>query len=516
MAGDLMDAPRERGRALPLPVLPVAGSTPVGLHRRFAGPETYAPAGPTSYRLLPFRFTPLDDKRVVATNFAGDYIVLPRSTLHGLIRHELTRDHVQYADLKSRHFLLDDASDVALDLLAAQYRTSKEPLANFTALHLFVVTLRCDHSCGYCQVSRVSENRSAFDMTPETADRAVDLMFQSPSPGLKVEFQGGESLLNFDLIRRIVERVEARNAAERRAIQFVIATNLSPLTDEMLDYMKEHGIYVSTSLDGPRALHNANRPRPGGDSYDRAISGIARVREALGHDGVAALMTTTRFSLDQPEAIVDEYVRLGFTRVFLRWMSPYGFAAKTGQRIGYDWADWQAFYRRGLDHILRLNAAGVSIREEYASIILGKLLTPYGTTYVDLQSPTGLGISTVVYNYDADVYMSDEGRMLAETGDRSFRLGNVHADSYEDLFYSDRLQQLVLETMSEGIPMCADCAFQPICGTDPTFHRATQGDVVGHRPTSDYCRRNMFVMKLLVSLLEDDAKAAATLRRWAR
>lgn len=514
--GDATGGVHLQGGSIPLTMLPPAGRGSSALHRRFAPPEVYGPAGPTRYRLLPFRFTPLDAHRVVATNFAGDYIVLPRERIRALISHDLVRDDPEYADLKARHFLLDEASDVSLDLLAAQYRTSKEPLANFTALHLFVVTLRCDHSCGYCQVSRVSENRSAFDMTPDTADRAVDLMFRSPSPGLKVEFQGGESLLNFDLIKRIVERVEARNVTERRGIQFVIATNLSPLTDEMLLYMQEHGIFVSTSLDGPPDLHNENRPRPGRDSYERAVSGIERVRTALGHDSVAALMTTTRLSLGQPEAIVDEYVRLGFDRIFLRWMSPYGFAARTQQWIGYDQLDWQTFYRRGLDHILRLNAAGINIREEYASIVLGKLLTPYGTTYVDLQSPTGLGISTVVYNYDGDIYMSDEGRMLAETGDRSFRLGNVHADSYENLFYSDHLQQLVVETMSEGIPMCAECAFQPACGTDPTFHKATQGDVVGHRPTSDYCRRNMFVMKLLVSLLEDDPEAAATLRRWAR
>jgi hypothetical protein len=70
--------------------------------------------------------------------------------------------------------------------------------------------------------------------------------------------------------------------------------------------------------------------------------------------------------------------------------------------------------------------------------------------------------------------------------------------------------------MSVGIPMCTECAFQPICGTDPTFHKATQGDVVGHRPTSDYCGRNMYIMKLLITLLEDDPEAAAILRRWAR
>ena len=47
-----------------------------------------------------------------------------------------------------------------------------------------------------------------------------------------------------------------------------------------------------------------------------------------------------------------------------------------------------------------------------------------------------------VYNYDGDVYAADEGRMLAEMGDTSFRLGNVHADSYADLFGGGRLRAL--------------------------------------------------------------------------
>ena len=63
-------------------------------------------------------------------------------------------------------------------------------------------------------------------------------MFKSPSPVLKVEFQGGESLLNFSLIRSIVEIAEARN--QDRDLEFVIATNLAVVTDEMLDYCREH------------------------------------------------------------------------------------------------------------------------------------------------------------------------------------------------------------------------------------------------------------------------------------
>ena len=68
--------------------------------------------------------------------------------------------------------------------------------------------------------------------------------------------------------------------------------------------------------------------------------------------------------------------------------------------------------------------------------------------------------------------------------------------------------------MTESVPMCVDCGFQPYCGSDPVYHYATQGDVVGFKPSSDFCRKNMAVMRHLIRLLEDDEQAASVLREW--
>jgi hypothetical protein len=46
-------------------------------------------------------------------------------------------------------------------------------------------------------------------------------------------------------------------------------------------------------------------------------------------------------------------------------------------------------------------------------------------------------------------------------------------------------------------------------------HHATQGDIVGHRPTSAFCSRNMFVFRLLIRLLEDDPRSRRILESWA-
>ena len=483
-----------------------------GLHPRFREPAAFAPR--EDYRLLPFRFIRLDEQRYVITNDVGEHVVVSREQLFAFARHELPVTDRLYRELKSKHLVFDDDSRAALDLLALKYRTRAAPIANLTGLHIFVVTLRCDHSCHYCQVSRQTEDKTRFDMSRAHADRAISLVFESPNPAIKIEFQGGEPLLNVDLIKHVVLEAERRNVVYRRHLQFVIASNLTQLDDEVLAFARDHRIYFSTSLDGPEDLHNAHRSLRAGNSYRATLEGIARIRAALGHDAVSALMTTTPASLARVEDIIDEYVARDFTSIFLRSLSPYGFAIRTRLIRGYDIADWIEFYQRGLAHILALNRRGIRLREEVATIALQKMFAPSGSSYVDLQSPAGLAIGALVYNYDGKIYGSDEGRMLAEMGDHSFCLGNLDDATFASVMTDDGLHEVLEDSLPESAPMCADCGFVPWCGADPTFHRATQRDVVGHKAFSAFCAKQMAVLRHLVTLLEDDAEARRILVSW--
>lgn len=482
------------------------------LHPRFHDRAAFAPR--PDYRLLPFRFIQLDDRRYVVTSDVGEHVVVSRDQLVAFVRRELPVTAQLYRELAARHFLFDDESRVALDLLAVKYRTRAAAVASLTGLHVFVVTLRCDHSCHYCQVSRQTEDKAAFDMTREHAAKALALVFQSPSPAIKIEFQGGEPLLNFELIKYIVQEAERLNATRRRDLQFVIASNLTHLDDEVLAFARLHRVHFSTSLDGPEDLHNANRPLRGGNSHHAAISGIQRIREALGPDAVAALMTTTPASLSRVEDIIDEYVRRGFTSIFLRSLSPYGFAVRTRLVRGYDIADWITFYQRGLGHVLALNRRGIPMREELTSIALQKMFAPAGSSYVDLQSPAGIAIGALIYNYNGKIYGSDEGRMLAEMGDESFCLGDLDSETFASVMMNDTLHDILETSLPESAPMCSDCGFLPWCGADPTFHRATQLDVVGHKAFSAFCAKQMAVLRHIVTLLEDAPEARRVLMGW--
>lgn len=473
--------------------------------------DFYAQGG--RYRLLPFQFMQFDGGRKLVVNEVGEHLFLADEDFDSFVSRRLNPASDIYLDLKGKHFLFDSESSAPFELLALKYRTKKAHLSGFTKLHIFVVSLRCEHSCHYCQVSRVSADRALYDMSPQTASRALNLVFRSPAEDLKIEFQGGEPLLNFERIRQIVEEGERRAAESGKRVEFVITTNLALITDDVLDYCREHQIVISTSLDGPDFIHNANRPRPGNDSHQLTIEGVSRAREVLGFDKVGAIMTATRLSLRHPREIIDEYVRHGFQSIFLRSLSPYGFALKTQRLIGYTTEDFLAFYKEALDYILEVNRRGINLVETYAQILLTRILTPFATGYVDLQSPAGAGIGVAVYNYDGDVYASDESRMLAEMGDEQFKLGNVHTDSYEQIFGGELLRTVASSSCVESLPGCADCAFQTFCGADPIFNYATQGDMVGHRPTSEFHKKNFFIIKYLLELYHSDE----TLRRifWA-
>ncbi len=467
------------------------------------------------YELLPFRFEPFSEDEVVITNAVGEFHFLTRNKLNALVDHKLHPNDPEYQHLRARHFLREQNDQAPIDLLALKTRTKLHRLANFTNLHLFVVSLRCDHSCPYCQVSRQSEDKAAFDMTRETADKGLDMVFRSPNPALKIEFQGGESLLNFELIKYIVEAAEKRNETAKRELAFVIATTLSLVTIDILEYCRDHNINLSSSLDGPEDLHNKNRPRPGRDSYAKFVEGLRKARDIVGYDSVSALMTTSPASLGRVKEIIDEYLKHGFGGIFLRHLSPYGFAIKTKSYQSYDVDVWLKFYREGLDYILELNKMGIPFTEHYSSILLTKMLTADNPGFVDLMNPSGAGIAAVVFNYDGDIYASDESRMLHEMGDSSFRLGNLHKNTYEEIFTSDVLLSLLDDSFTSSIPMCSECTFEQWCGADPVFHHAMYGDILGRKPESEFCRRTMGIIKHLLEIMRTDKEAKKIFMRWA-
>ena len=447
------------------------------------------------YHLLPFYFTRVADKEVLV-NEVGDMMVVPTGTVESLVNHTIDQNEL-FKSLVANFYVSEELVPPLLDIYAARLREKKLFMDHFTALHIFVVTLQCNQNCVYCQASSRKEQSEQCTMSYDVMERSVELMFHSPAPVLTMEFQGGEPSLHPEIIRYGIEKAEQMKAVDGREVRYVLCTNCVNLTDEMLNICKQYHVLISTSVDGPAFLHNSNRGKV--DSYEKVTAGIEKARSVLGDEQVAALMTTSEQAVNYPIEIVDEYVKLGFKGLFLRALNPYGLAADNP-----DWDDYTerfiAFYKKAFEHILELNRNGVHFVEEFAVIVLRKMLTPFCTGFVDLQSPAGIVNSVLVYNYDGNLYASDESRMLAEKGDYSFCLGSVF-EPYEDLVYGDKVKNWAQIWANEVLAGCSDCAFRNYCGADPVRNHSTQGDMYGHRPTSLLCKKNKAIIEYLVSLI---------------
>ena len=132
------------------------------------------------YTILPFNFSRLDDEYLLV-NSAGVHHFLHPKAFTDFVRHALPEDSDDYMDLQSKLFAASGSLDLSVRQLAARYRTRMEFLKDFTALHMMVITLRCNQRCEYCQASCADEDAAKYDMPIGTAEKIVDFIFSSPT-----------------------------------------------------------------------------------------------------------------------------------------------------------------------------------------------------------------------------------------------------------------------------------------------------------------------------------------------
>lgn len=453
-----------------------------------------------NYEFMPFNYVRRDES-VLLVNAGGGFVFMENDDFTKFVNRKLSPDSGSYETLKSNFFLYEGSPTFPIYCLATQYRTKKSFLRDYTSLHMVVVTVRCNQKCKYCQVSSEHADAHKYDMTKETATKAVDMIFKSPSPYIKIEFQGGEPFLNFATIKHIVKYAKKLNQRFNKYLEFVVCTNLVDVKKKHLMFCNRHNVFISTSLDGPEKLHNSNRPLESkGNTYQKVAKGIRLAKHICGEDSVCPLMTTTRDSLGNFREIIDEYISNGFNAIFLRPINPYGMAKKNKEDLCYSVDQFVESYKDGLMYIFELNLKGTFFVEEYARLLLRRMLTPFGTGFVDLQSPSGAGISGAIYDYNGNVYAADEGRMLARQNDFEFLMGTVD-EPYHKVFMGEKIKKIVNSSCVESLPCCNTCAYNIWCGADPVRNYTSQNDYVGFKPTSEFCKKNSMLIEFFVDLI---------------
>jgi uncharacterized protein len=460
-------------------------------------------------RLNYFNFKEFEGKYLL-TNDLGNYLLVSPDDFKKIIKKDIDDDSELGRNLRQKNMIYDDTNLEYSSHLMHNLRDIKSHLATSTSLHIFVVTTSCNMRCVYCQANNGITSSSLF-MTEEMAEKAVDIALQSPTKYLSFEFQGGEPLLNFNVIRHIVEYAEEHKGTHE--VQYNVVTNLTLLTDEMLEFFCAYNFGISTSVDGPDYIHNANRPlNDGTGTFYKVKSSMDRIREKGLH--VGAIQTTTKLSLAYPREIVRAYKELGFDSVFLRPLTPLGKATLNWNRIGYTPEEFLDFYIQALDEAIKVNMNEGFFKEAHAAILLSRINGQF-VNYMELRSPCGASIGQLAYYADGDIFTCDEGRMLHEMGDETFRLGNVFENTYRDIINNGVCKTVCASSILEAIPSCCDCVYQPYCGTCPVVNYSRSQDIIEKTPRGYRCKIYSGMLDYLFKLLlSGNTKVIDILNSW--
>ena len=140
----------------------------------------------------------------------------------------------------------------------------KERHTDIKALCLHV-SHACDLTCSYCFAGQGRFKGPAALMTEEVAKRAVDYLIENSGDrrNLEVDFFGGEPLLNFDVVKSVVEYARSKEGESNKNFRFTLTTNGMGINDEVIDFVNRECHNVVLSLDGRKEIHDRERRAAG-------------------------------------------------------------------------------------------------------------------------------------------------------------------------------------------------------------------------------------------------------------
>ncbi len=419
----------------------------------------------------------IEDKILVTTRYGG-WAVLSNEEFE-LLRRRNVESNIPLYNILAQEGIISTEDN--LPLIAKQCRQKYQQLSDATTLHIVTPTLRCNHKCIYCYAASKPLNAMEYDMNEETAKAVVDFIFQCPSKGITIEFQGGEPLLNFPIIQYIVNYAGELNKEKKKNINFRLVTNLTLMDEEKLNWLIENKVNLNSSLDGPKEVHNKNRFYENGKgSYDEVIEGIKKLKEK--GVSISLMPTITRFSLPYLREIIDEYRKLGQNSFWARRLNVGGFAVEKWKKIGYTAEEYLDFWKNCVEYIFELNKKGIKMQEGYVGIILRNILfSKKYNSFVCLASPCGCAWSQASYNYKGDIYACDEARSFDV-----FKLGNVKETTYKELYSSWNVLDIVDLTSGNSFD-CSECVYHPFCGPCIVDEYGEHGNII-KKPDSFNCK----------------------------
>lgn len=315
----------------------------------------------------------------------------------------------------------------------------------FPSFHLITLTEKCSQNCLYCYADKSNKK-----LSEHKAEKILSFIFKNSPKRLNIFFQANEPLHNFNLIKKLTGKARLlEKVYNKQNVDITLFSNLSDMDKEKLEFILKENIYVHTSLDGPREVHEKNRP---GSNFDELLYWIKAIKDNGGN--IKASVVITKYSLPKFKEIVDVYAKLNLHKISLRSIMRLGLAKRNWKKIDYTPKHFLDFWRNSLHYILFLNKKGIKLVEERTLIILKKILGIKDVSTF-FSSPPCSGIEKqVAYDTEGNIYPCDEARSA-----NKFKLGNVN--SINLILKSDIKKPFAAKFKNDAVcstgPLCSNC-----------------------------------------------------------
>lgn len=337
------------------------------------------------------------------------------------------------------------------------------------------VTNTCNLSCRYCYEygdDRLEKKAESAAMTEETARQSVDRLLAESGRNVKLQltFFGGETLLNWKVLKPTMEYARRRANEEGKFIDFSLTTNATLLTSEIIQFLADHHVGVMVSIDGPRELQDSMRVFSNGrGSYDLVAPKIKELLRVHRSRPIGARVTLTSSGIDVPGIFRHLTEELGFYEV--------GFAPVTSSP-GRDYAiDGDGFdkvleqFRELADEYVRGALGNRYVGFANLSDLLGEIHQGVAKTYA---CGAGLGLLGVAPGGEVGLC-----HRFAGAGDHDF--GTV-ATGIDNAKRAEHLENAHIDKRTD----CRRCWVRSLCAGG-CYHEAQVRYGDRFKPNIHYC-----------------------------
>ena len=175
----------------------------------------------------------------------------------------------------------------------------------------------CNLRCEYCFAAKGDFGQGRMLMPFEVGKKAIDFLIENSENrhNLEIDFFGGEPLMNFDVVKQIVNYARSIENKFNKKFRFTITTNGLLLTDDKIEYINKEMSNVVLSLDGRKEINDSLRITPNGKgSYDTIVPKYQKLVESRGDKDYYVRGTFTKNNLDFTKDVLH-MVDLGFEQL---------------------------------------------------------------------------------------------------------------------------------------------------------------------------------------------------------